>query len=215
VRTYDDLRGKTVSVDAPATGFAFVLYELLARAGLTLGTDYTAVSAGGTASRYQALMSGEHSATCLTPPYDIQAESAGYNRLDTAIDVLGSYQGLIAGVRQSWARDNRRTVVSYISAYRHAVNWLYDSRHEPEAIAIFARNMPGVGADVAAKVYRAFFVDAGGIFRDGAIDVEGTRTVLALRSKHAVPHKELTEPSTYIDSTFLPTRDDEARYDDE
>ncbi|WP_394835729.1 ABC transporter substrate-binding protein [Pendulispora rubella] len=203
IRTYDDLRGKTVSVDAPATGFAFVLYELLDRAGLKYGSDYSIASAGGTASRYQALMRGEQSATCLTPPYDVQAEAAGYTRLDTAVEVLGSYQGLVAGVRQSWARANRRAMISYIVAYRNAVNWLYDSRHEAEAIAIFGRNLPDVPPDVAASVYRAFFVDPNGIFQDGAIKVDGTRMVLALRSKYAVPQKTLTDPTLYIDSSFL------------
>ncbi|WP_394846237.1 ABC transporter substrate-binding protein [Pendulispora brunnea] len=203
VRTYEDLRGKTVSVDAPATGFAFVLYEMLDRAGLKYKSDYTIASAGGTASRYQALMRGEQSATCLTPPYDIQAEAAGYHRLDTAVEILGSYQGLVAGVRQSWARANRRAMISYITAYRNAVNWLYDPRHEAEAIAIFGRNMPDMPADVAAKVHRAFFVDANGLLRDGAINVEGTKMVLALRSKYAEPQKELTDPAPYIDTSFL------------
>src|SRR5690242_20200836 len=39
VRTFDDVRGKTLSVDALTTGYAFVLLEILERNGLVHGRD--------------------------------------------------------------------------------------------------------------------------------------------------------------------------------
>ena len=55
VKTYADLKGKQVSVDALTTGYAFVLQELLAKGGLKAG-DYEVVTAGGVMQRFQALM---------------------------------------------------------------------------------------------------------------------------------------------------------------
>jgi len=37
----------------------------------------------------------------------VQAEAKGYHRLGNATDVLGRYQGLVAGVRKSWADAHR------------------------------------------------------------------------------------------------------------
>jgi ABC-type nitrate/sulfonate/bicarbonate transport system substrate-binding protein len=61
VRRFADLKGKTLSVDAMTTGFAFVLRELIARNGLT-ETDVAFVRAGGTARRYRDLIDGKHAA---------------------------------------------------------------------------------------------------------------------------------------------------------
>ena len=41
-----------------------------------------------------------------------------------------------------------------------------------------------------------------GIRKDGRVDVEGTRTVLKLRSEFGEPRKELTDPSKYIDESY-------------
>ena len=42
----------------------------------------------------------------------------------------------------------------------------------------------------------------GGLARDAALDLEGVRTVLSLRTKYGVPQKTLTDPSKYIDLTW-------------
>ena len=36
----------------------------------------------------------------------------------------------------------------------------------------------------------------------GALDMEGVKTVLALRSKYGQPRKSLTDPAPYYDSSF-------------
>jgi hypothetical protein len=43
---------------------------------------------------------------------------------------------------------------------------------------------------------------ATGMARTGALDLAGVRTVLALRSRYAQPHKELRDPRAYYDPAF-------------
>lgn len=50
IKSFADLKGKTLSVDAMTTGLAFVLRELVARSGLS-ESDVTYVRAGGTPLR--------------------------------------------------------------------------------------------------------------------------------------------------------------------
>src|SRR5207248_7001921 len=64
VKRFADLKGKTVSVDAMTTGYAFVVRELLARNGVS-ESDVTYVRAGGTSNRYRDLLAGKHDATLL------------------------------------------------------------------------------------------------------------------------------------------------------
>jgi len=202
VKTLADLRSKTVSVDARTTGYAFVLFEMLERGGLVLDRDYTVERAGGVLQRFQALMEKKHAATLLLSPFELQAEAKGFKRLGNATDVLGAYQGLVGGARKAWADANRDAVVGYIRASSEAVDWLYDPRNKDEAVAIFRKNLPNVPEQGAQAAYGVLLAPSGGFQRKAQIDLEGVRTVLALRSKYGEPKKNLTDPNTYYDPSF-------------
>ncbi len=201
VKSIADLRGKVVSVDARTTGFAFVLLEILARAGLE-EPDYTVEKAGGVLQRFDALMEKKHAGTLLMTPFEVRAEAKGFNRLADAVRVLGRYQGLVGGARKQWADANRDAVIGYIRAYADAVEWLYDPVNRDEAIDIFLKNLPNAGADTARTAYGIFMGADEGFQRKSAIDLEGVRTVLALRSKYGLPKKTLSDPTKYYDPSF-------------
>lgn len=202
VKTFDQVRGRTLSVDALTTGYAFVLLEILERRGLVHGRDYQTVSAGGVLQRFQQLMEQKHAGTLLLSPFEVQAEAKGFNRLANAIDVLGRYQGLVGGARKAWADANRDAVVGYIRAFSDAVDWLYDPRNKDEAIAIFLKNLPQAGPQGAEASYRILLSPTDGFQKKARIDLEGVKTVLQLRSKYGKPQKTLTDPAKYYDDSF-------------
>ncbi|OLE18477.1 MAG: ABC transporter substrate-binding protein [Betaproteobacteria bacterium 13_1_20CM_3_63_8] len=202
VKSVGELKGKTVSVDARTTGYAFVLFEMLERGGLQLDRDYNVVRAGGVLQRFQALMEKKHAATLLLSPFELQAEAKGFNRLGNATDVLGHYQGLVGGARKSWADANRDAVIGFIRAFSQAVDWLYDPKNKDEAIAIFRKNLPNVPEQGANAAYGVLLAPSGGFQKKAQIDMEGVRTVLRLRSKYAEPKKTLSDPVKYYDESF-------------
>ncbi|MGB8435677.1 MAG: ABC transporter substrate-binding protein [Burkholderiales bacterium] len=201
VKSIADLRGKVLSVDARTTGFAFVLLEILERGGLR-EPDYTIEKAGGVLQRFEALLEKKHAGTLLMTPFEVRAEAKGFNRLASAVNVLGRYQGLVGGARKTWADANRATVVGYIRAWSDAVDWLYDPTNVDEALAIFARNVPGSLPEIARAAYRLLLSPEEGFQKQARIDIEGVRTVLQLRSKFGMPKKNLTEPMKYYDPSF-------------
>jgi len=201
VSSYAQLRGKTLSVDARTTGYAFVLIEMLERAGLK-ESDYKLERAGGVLQRFQALMEKKHAGTLLLSPFEVQAEARGFNRLANAIDVLGRYQGLVGGARKAWAEQNRDAVVGYIRAFSDAVDWLYEPGNKDEAIAIFLKNLPNASPQAAQTAYQVLLSPTDGFQKKAKIDMEGVKTVLALRSKYGQPRKSLSDPSPYYDASF-------------
>src|SRR3977135_1407972 len=202
VNSINDLRSKTVSVDARTTGYAFVLFEMLERGGLRLDKDYEVVRAGGVRQRFQALLEKKHAATLLLSPFEVQAEAKGFNRLGNATDVLGAYQGLVGGARKAWADANRDAVVGYIRAFSDAVDWLYEPGNKDEAIAIFLKNLPNASPQAAQTAYQVLLSPTDGFQKKARIDMEGVKTVLALRSKYGQPRKALSDPSPYYDASF-------------
>src|SRR6478735_8707243 len=83
ITSVKELKGRTVSVDAMTTGFAFVLRELVTRSGLA-EADVTFVRAGGTANRYRDLVAGKHDATLPRTPFELLAEARGYHTIAAA-----------------------------------------------------------------------------------------------------------------------------------
>ena len=196
------LKGREVSVDSLTTGYAFVLLEILERNGLLLDRDYRTVPAGGVLQRYEQLLEGKHAATMLISPFDVLAGSRGMNVLADASAALGSYQGLVAGTRRTWAQQNANLVTGYIRAYRRSLEWLYDKRNKPAALELFQRNVPNSNPQTAAIAYDVLLDPQTGFTRDARLNEAGTQTVLTLREKYAKPTKKLQGVSSYYDSRF-------------
>src|SRR6516164_1793744 len=102
IKRIEDLKGKTLSVDARSTGYAFVLLDMLRRGGVA-PSDYEIVKVGGMVQRWEALRDGKQDATLLSAPYDILAVAQGLNRLARATSMIGRYQGNVAAAKRSWA----------------------------------------------------------------------------------------------------------------
>ena len=200
VKTFQDLKGRTLSVDAMTTGYAFVLFDLLKRNGLNQG-DYKVEKAGGVLSRWEALKSQKQDGTILVTPFDILAKAAGLNVLQYAIDVYGHYQGLSGAARRSWARDNGRKLEAYIRGYLAGLAWLYEPTNKEEAIAILRLKLPQMSPELAAQSY-AMLVNPRGLTPKAKLDIEGVRKVLELRSEYGLPKKDLTDPMKYYDPQY-------------
>jgi ABC-type nitrate/sulfonate/bicarbonate transport system substrate-binding protein len=201
IATIGALRGKTVSVDARSTGYAFVLFELLDRAGLR-EPDYQVERAGGVLQRFQALMDRKHDATLLLSPFEVQAEARGFHVLASASDALGAYQGLVGAVRQSWAAEHRDALIGYVRAYAAGVEWLYDPANKAEAIAMLRKNLPTMSAEGAEAAYRVLLDPRTGFQRKAAISLDGVSRVLALRGKWSEQKKPLGPVSRYYDPAY-------------
>ena len=202
-RGYADLRGKTLSVDALTTGYAFVLLELLERRGLVLDRDYKTERAGGVLQRYQALLERRHAATILVAPFDVTAEAQGFPRLANATDELGHYQGVVAAARQGWSRAHAERVRGYIRAHAGAVDWLREPHNKDEALRIFLAHMPpNTPPQAAETAYRALVSGPESFQRQAQIDLAGVETVVRLRTKFGRPGAQLHGAAHYYDPSF-------------
>ncbi len=200
VKKFADLKGKTLSVDARTTGYAFVLFDVLRRNGLAEG-DYKIEKVGGTALRWDSLREGKQSGTLLSAPFNLVAREQHFNQLAQATKVIGPYQGNVAATRRSWARENRAKVIAFIRGYAQAIDWLYDRANREEAITILLNNVR-VSPEIAERTYDELLDPKDGFFRKARVNTEGVRTVLALRSRYADTKKVLVDPLKYYDPSY-------------
>jgi ABC-type nitrate/sulfonate/bicarbonate transport system substrate-binding protein len=201
IKSFADLKGKILSVDARTTGYAFVLFEMLARNGLKEG-EYSIEKVGGTAQRWIALRDRKQSGTLLSAPFNLLAQEQNFNELAKATKVIGPYQGNVAAARRSWARQNGSTVIAFVRGYVEAIDWLYDKANRDEAIRILQKNLPEMSPELAQQSYDELLDPQDGFFRKGQLSIDGLRTVLSLRSRYALPQKQLSDPMKYYDPSY-------------
>jgi ABC-type nitrate/sulfonate/bicarbonate transport system substrate-binding protein len=202
IKSYDDLRGRSLSVDAAVTGLALILYALLEKGGLKPG-DYQIVRTGGVLARFEALKRLEFAGALFNTPFSTQLEELGFRSLDTTASVMEHYQGHVVATRAGWAKANSRTLQGFLRALSDAIDWLYDPANRADAFAIFRDHMPANDDNAAGIAYSVLFDPKAGFARKGAVDIDGIGKVLELRSKFGQPPKPLVEPSRYLDLSYL------------
>jgi len=199
IGSYADLRGKVLAVDAVRTGFTFVLRRMLQQHGIAPGA-YDLVPVGNTPARLARVQQGTDCVgALLSPPFDSAARAAGFKLLDVATDVIGAYQAGVVVARRSWLGSNGETAVRFIRALRSALAWLYTPANRSEAAALLA-DRTHIAPAAASALLQTLLDPKIGFERNGAVDSEGVRNVLALRS--AYTGKPLNDPSKYLDLSF-------------
>lgn len=198
IHSVADLRGRKIAVDALTTGYAFILREMIARAGMT-DADVTYERTGGGPMRLRAMLDGNYAAGLLATPLDKIAADQGFTKLGTARELLGRYQGRTGFAQRSWIRNNEAAVIGFMRGYRDAMDWLYDRSNRAAAADLLMANDASVTPDLARLSLDILLDEKGGFWRDLALDLEGIRTVLALRTRFGVPQKTLTDPMPYVD----------------
>ena len=200
VKTWADIKGKAIAVDALGTGYAFVLFKILEKHGLTYQKDYSVVSVGGTPERLAALKENKAVAAVMSAPSDIEAKNLGYNILADAAQELGGYQGSAYAVRRSWAKDHEKEVVGWLRGLTAAHDWVFANK--AGALATLKKNIKDLKDEDAEIIYASLTTGAGALNKKAEINVAGMKTVLALRGEYATPKKTLTDPAKYMDLSF-------------
>jgi ABC-type nitrate/sulfonate/bicarbonate transport system substrate-binding protein len=174
IKTWDNLRGKAMAVDAVDTAYALVLRRVLLAHGLEMERgDYTLMAKGTTGYRLDAMIAGECFAGVINPPWDRKAEGAGMVRMADHREVLPDYPGGVFAVTRRWAGENRALLVGYLRAWNEALRWAQDEKNRAEAIKYVAE-VEKLDDNGAANRLRQ-------LPADGSLNLAGLQAVLDLR----------------------------------
>jgi len=178
----EDLRGKTVVVDAVDTAYAFQLYEILAKHGLNKG-DYTPKSVGATFKRLAAMQQDKTAAAMIiNAPFSFLAVKSGLKDMGPVAKFIGPHQATAGFALRAWAQANPDTLVKYLQAYIEGLRWSLDSKNKDAATAILAEHLK-LPPEIAAECYALLIDPVSGLAKDGAFNIEGFENVLKLRAK--------------------------------
>ena len=197
IKTFADLRGRVLVVDAPDTAYALQAKKILARHGLKNGADYTVKPVGAGVYRFKAMAeSKDNAAAILNLPFTVQAEQLGMKSLGRTIDLLGPYQAGGVFVMRSFAREHPAVLERYIAAYVEALRWVRDPANRAESVALLTEKLK-ISAKEAERTYELLMDPVFGFTPDAAFDLAGFRNVLAMRAE--IEGGQPAAPERYID----------------
>jgi NitT/TauT family transport system substrate-binding protein len=182
INGFADIRGKVLAVDAPNTAYALVAKKILKNNGLLEGRDYTVRAVGGTLQRAQALATNPELAGMVNLPFSITTREKGLKSLGRQRDLLGPYQANGAFVMRQWAQANADVLERYLAAYVEAQRAAMDPANRGFAATVLANRLK-LDPKVAEQTVEQLMIPGFGLAPDARIDIEGFRTVLAVRAE--------------------------------
>ncbi|HZR98378.1 MAG TPA: ABC transporter substrate-binding protein [Chloroflexota bacterium] len=201
VKTFTDLRGKTLAVSDLKDGSTILLQQMLQMKGVPR-TEYDIIQAGGTPDRYAAVKSGGAAGALLTQPADFKAESEGFNNLGLVSDLIPDYQFTVNAVRRAWAQQNADGLVRFLRAYAKGCQWLYDPANKDEAIKILSDKLSS-DQESSQKTYDLLITHAQAIPKAGEVNMAGVQKVLDIMGELDNVPKPVPPPSKYLDMSYL------------
>ena len=202
IKSFADLTGKSIALDALATGFAFILYRMMDNARLAR-VDVTLAAVGATPQRWDSVRRGEHAGTLTIEPFTAMAKAEGFNVLKTSRETVAAYQGGSFATLRDWAADNQSALMGFINGYLDGLDWVLRPDNRSAASQILLRNMPRINPKAIDAVMDKLLSPETGLTPNAAIDAAGFDTVLELRSQYG--GLNLTTPARYLDLSYYET----------
>jgi ABC-type nitrate/sulfonate/bicarbonate transport system substrate-binding protein len=191
-----DLRGASVGVDVPTSGFALAMYALAESLGVARD-EYELVALGSTPRRLEALLAGTCAATMLNAGNELVGEAAGCELLAAASEVCAPYLGTVVAI----AGD------AHLTSARGLTSALTETSAE-----ILDGGLTEVAAEAAARrldlddALALRYVDrmrspSDGLIRDGEVDPQALATLVRLRTTYL---PEVVDGVDVLEAALLP-----------
>ena len=195
----EHLRGQILGVDVPQSGFAFVAYALLEKAGLRPG-DYTIESLGSTPRRTDALIAGTCAVTILNAGNELRAVGAGCAVVSPVAD-LGPYYGTVLATLSDRGDDVNEVNQRFAGALLATTGEIIAGNRESEAIEA-AMRLLNLSESEAQDHYECLRHPTTGFVASGRVDRASIATLVELRRTYS-PTSELDEIMDALDTVVL------------
>lgn len=187
IETVEALRGRTIAVDVPASGFALALFRVLAQHGLRRDRDFAVASLGSTPGRRESLLAGECDATLLNAGHDIRAEMAGCRRLVRITEALSPYFGTVLAATGAWLDGHLDSAGRFADAWLEATAVVLDPSERAFVEPLLAEELALTGSGVAAG-YEMVRSARDGLIADGRVEDSRLLTILETRASFGGPN---------------------------
>ena len=202
IRSFEDLRGRTVGVSSRNAGSSSLVMKLMAAHGLEYPRDYAIEEVGPILARWEKLKSGEIQAGLQGPPLNYIAVDEGFRTLCEPRDEFPDFQFASLHVDTRWADAKPDLMARFMRAFVRAHRRFFADR---ETMIRIAMAETGVAEKYAAAAWDEY--TAAEIFpRDGDVNSAGVQALIDISGLiRALPNRQGQSAEAYIDRRHLRT----------
>ena len=201
VKTFADLKGKSLAVTIPSDGITMTAQKLLAMHGLRPG-DVELKDIGGSGPRVACLKSGACAAASLSQPPVFDALDAGFHSLALQRDA-GSLLYVVDVLDRAWAAAHSDVVTKYVRATAAAFRFIHDPANR-DAVITAAVQQTGQSEPRARQMLEYIWEPKNNALpRAGEIDMNGLAAMIALLGEFGILKAPLPPPERFVDLAYL------------
>jgi ABC-type nitrate/sulfonate/bicarbonate transport system substrate-binding protein len=202
IKSFADLKGRTVGLSTPGDTITLSSVRLLAAKGLK-ASDYQAKAVVGTPARFACLKSGECAAVPMGQPEDLDAIRQGFPRLAFTYEAGADLIFNVDMIRRAWGEKNKDAVVRFVRAMAAAYGFMNDPKNRAEVTGIIAET-GGVSGVVASEIFAPYLdADKNVIPRKGELSLPAFNRVLSLMVDGGVIPKAGPDAQRFVDLQYL------------
>ncbi len=199
IKSFADLKGKTLTITNPHDGITIWTRKLLALHGLK-DDDVTLKNIAGSDARFACLNSGECAAATLDQPAIFKGLDAGHHALGITNEIAPRlYQVDI--VNPTWAAAHRDTVVKYIRATTAAMRFIQDPKNRDEVVKVTAA-FTKEPEDRSRQMLGYIWDPKNRVFESSAPDMNAVRAAISLLGEYDVLKQPLPAAERFVDPTY-------------
>ena len=195
IKTVEQLKGKVIGTDRPATPVAYGTLVALKKIGLT-AKDVQLFPLGSSAQIVAALHAGQIVGGIGSPPASFQLERAGFRSMVSLLDV--PYQNVGIVMRRSRFDQLGSRMVPLLRALRAGIERYYADK--PFALKVIAKYNKERDPDFLDKSYE--FYRKAGFRRELVTSEPGVQGILDFLSE-SIPEARKASPSQFFDDRFV------------
>jgi ABC-type nitrate/sulfonate/bicarbonate transport system substrate-binding protein len=179
VKSFADLKGKTIAAATPGDVYTVVLKDVLRKGGLDPEKDVKFLYGNNSNQRMAALLNGAIAAGLQLPPQTGMLQERGFHSLAFFPDYMNRLTLSAVGVRKSWAEKNGDHLRAYMRAISAANIWLNDPANKAEAIKLLQEGTK-TNEKAASEAYDVFVTKIKNFPKDACIQQEGMKNLVSM-----------------------------------
>ena len=195
IKSAEQLKGKVIGTDRPATPVAYGTLVALKKMGLT-PKDVQLFPLGSSAQIVAALHTGQIAGGIGSPPASFQLERAGFRSLVSLLDT--PYQNVGIVMRRSRFEELGARIVPLLRAVRAGIERYYADK--PFALKVIAKYTKERDPEFLDKSYE--FYRRAGFRRDLVTSEPGVQGILDFLSD-SIPEAKNAKPAQFFDDRFV------------
>ena len=202
IKSYADLKGRTIGLSTPGDTITLSTIRLLAAKGIK-ASDYNGKAVVGTPARFDCLKTGECAAVPMGQPEDLEAIKQGFPRLGFTHEAGADLIFNVDMVRREWGEKNKTVLVRFVRAMAAAYAFMNDANNRDEVVAI-VQETGRLSGDAAREIFAPYLEPGKNVLpKRGEISLPAVNRVLALMSEVGAIPAAAPPAERFVDLQYL------------